>query len=86
MKRFRKDNVEVEAVQFDGTEETLNEIKELLGDKADTVDETDDLKTFSLIGRKKSYTIFRTDWIVKDHYYFVVSNDVFETMFTEIEE
>jgi hypothetical protein len=40
MKRYRKNSEEVEAVQFDGTIESIDEIKELIGEqKANMIDE-----------------------------------------------
>lgn len=91
MKKYKKNTGIVDAVQFDGTEETLDEIKELLGDKVNLIDQVaPDGKTFSLIGKTKNYRIFKTDWIVKDEIdkehtlFFVVSDDIFQITHSEI--
>ncbi len=89
MKKYRKNDREVDAVQFDGSEESINEIREILGDKADRVAAFPNMNgsfSFSMICRKENKNIYNTDWIVKDgQYFFVVSNDVFQNMFTEVE-
>lgn len=90
MKKYRKNTGIVDAVQFDGSEESLNEIRELLGDKANLIDQVaPEGKSFELVGKKKNYRIFRTDWIIKDEINnehtlcFVVSDDIFQISFTE---
>ena len=85
MNRYRKNSGIVDAVQFTGDKESLNKVRELLGDKVSLLQDTDpDLKTFSLIGNRDSYTIYRTDWIVRDDVgnsnilFFVVSDNIFK--------
>jgi hypothetical protein len=90
MKKYRKNSKTVDAVQFDGSKKTLDEIKELLGDKADLINQVaPDGKVFNLVGKKKDYRIFKTDWIVKDKIgdhtlFFVVSDDIFKITYSEI--
>ena len=66
IKKYSKNSKEVEAVQYEGTEESLDEIKELLGEKANTVEEVNSDRKFNLIGKTKKITIYKTDWIVRD--------------------
>jgi len=91
MKKYRKNSTEVEAIQHNGTFENLNEIKELLPDETqydyDDRDRDKDIPVFTIGSRTKPYRIYKTDWIVKDgKYFFVISNDIFIDVFTEISE
>ena len=87
LRRFRKNNTEVEAVQWDGSDGSLAEIKNLLGEKADKVLNPDpDSRTFHMVVRNGETPIYMTDWIVKDMgHFFVVSDNIFYDFFTEIE-
>ena len=89
MKRYRKNNTEVEAIQYDGSIESFNEIKDSIDDdKKDKFIQEEGIRgelVFNVMCKKRYTIIHNTDWIVKDgKYYFVVSNDIFEEMFTEI--
>ena len=92
MKKYRKNNVEVKAVQYDGTEKTIEEIKELLGERGENVEFITSIGSnasmnFTLITSTKSYLIYPTDWIIKDDPYFCrASDDVFVNKYTEIKE
>lgn len=86
LKKFRKDNTEVEAVKWDGSDESMEDIKSLLGEKADRIQPPDpDAKVFNMIVKKGVCPIYLTNWIVKDSgHFFVVSDNIFHDFFTEI--
>lgn len=89
MKKYRKNNTEVEAIQYKGTEKSIEEIRELLPKEAHFSKEYSldhKYKRFDILCRPDYKSIFETDWIVKDgKYFFVVSNDIFVEMFSEVE-
>lgn len=90
MKKYRKDTIEVEAIQYDGTVESFNEIKNSIDEeKRDRFTQAEGERqecVFSVSCKKRVMKVHSTEWIVKDkNYYFVVSNDIFQDMFVEIE-
>ncbi len=90
MKKYRKDTRVVEAAQYKATPKSLKDIKELLKSTCAKYEESigDDIlgyPRFTILGKTRNHVIYKTNWIVKDgKYCFVVSNDIFKDMFTEI--
>ena len=85
MKKYKRNSEEVDAVQFDGTDSSMDEIRELIGEKANLIDEESITEmVFNFIG-KNEYTVYRSNWIVKDlSHFFIVSDDLFKEYFTEL--
>ena len=89
MKKYRKNTRIVEASQYKATPKSLKDIKDLLKNTSAQYAAGGDDKSksprFTIIGKTRDHIIYKTNWIVKDSdYYFVVSNDVFKKMFTEV--
>jgi len=90
MKKYRKKTTEVEAIQYNGTVESFNEIRNSIEEeKRDSfiyIEGERQESVFSVFCKTGVMRVYDSEWIVKDgNYYFVVSNDIFQDMFIEIE-
>lgn len=92
MKKYRKNSTVVEAIQYDGKRESVAEILELLKDEPVELKNTDgNGRKFSLVGtrtgRTGTFTIYKDEWIMRDKgLFFVISNNIFQEMFVEVQE
>ena len=89
MKKYTKNNTEVEASQYDGSQESFDNILESIEDSkkerfTHSEGERGELM-FNIACKARITQIYPTEWVVKDgKYYFVVSDNIFQDMFTEV--
>lgn len=92
IRTFEKQNKQVRAVQWNGTEKTADEIRDLLGEYAKylNVEYMFNLKggcmnMYLMLPKKGLYQIYINEWIVSDgEYFFCISDDIFQNMFVEV--
>lgn len=87
VKKYRKNKRVVEAVKFIGSQKSVDEIQKLIGIQGiyDFYSGRGGKKRFRIMCKKGGTVIYETNWIVfDDPYFFVVSDDVFKNMFTEV--
>lgn len=90
LKQFRKIPKEVEAIQYDGTEKNIEEIKKWLIKKLNYVSQNLKFKVVAgslvITGNQKTIKLLIDDWlIVEGRLAIVLSEDMFFDSYEEIE-
>jgi len=86
IKKYTKNSIEVEALQYTGTQESMNEVLEWIGDRLIFAGRNETNPNFTLVSERlgREIVIYNNNWIIKDgQLWFVSSDDIFQTMYEE---